>query len=173
MSDISAVISKRLLRVAKKIEEIAAGRKPATASAKPAAKKPVAAASRPGSRPAAKPTAKPASTQRTALDNPKDKGSALSVEKMNPVVNLIDDKAKALDKMLNAFLSALDKKNESSAKSMLKTIVKKIEELEAASAKHFKPLTASAASDKKKAIERTLRRAKALSSRHGGKLGVK
>ncbi len=149
MSDVNSVIAKRLLRVSKRIEEIATGK--TAAAAKPAAAKKPAVAS----------------TKRVALDNP-GKGTP-ALDKVAPVLNNVDTKTKALDKMINGFLAALDRKNETNAKTLLKSIVTKLTELGDMAKKL--PTTASAANTKKSA-ERTLRRANALVARHGKQYGV-
>lgn len=133
---------------AKKAERVAAAKKRAAASkkpvsAKPAPRKPVAAV---------KDLRKPVTLggrPRTALSGSESSRAdrMKTTERVAPVLNNIDAKTTALDKMISGLLSAIDSGNTRNTKTLMESVIKKLREL-GAEGDRLEPLTASAKSRK-------------------------
>lgn len=111
---------------------------------------------------------------RTALDDggsaPKPKADTQSVA---PVVNHIDKLVAVLDKQINNLLTAISNGNEASIKSMILSVVSKIQEMESVAAKRLAPLMASkseASQRQAKAIRQVLLRGKNVKAKADAKL---
>jgi hypothetical protein len=99
------------------------------------------------------------------------------VKQVAPATNSIDEKTEALDKMINGLLSAINRKNVNNVKTLLKSVIKKIQEIEAISKKQLQPLVASSktkasALETKARVDKSLRRATATVRRAQRLLGV-
>lgn len=132
---------------AKKAERIAAAKKRAAASkrlvsAKPAPRKTATIGGRP----------------RTALSGSESSRAdrMKTTERVAPVLNNIDAKTTALDKMISGLLSAIDSGNTRNTKTLMESVIKKLREL-GAEGDRLEPLTASAKS-RKAAVARVMAR---------------
>lgn len=146
MAKTQKTVSQRIARVSKALTQIAAymEKKPAPAARRPLSKR--------------------------ALDEGRREPGEDIIKQVAPATNAIDDKMTSLDKMISGLLAAINRGNVNNVKSLLKNVVKKIQEIEAVSEKSLKPLVASAktkaaASEAKARVDRKLRRAKAVARR--------